>query len=160
MTARTPGSVLCVRLLAGAFRVHAEKARRRGVRPLHVPGRVEQQHGIGEAVYRRLRPLLRLQQLAQRAGAVLLEALGHAIDLGGDGGDLVLAAHVGARAKVAFAEAPDGGRHHAQRPQRPEISQVDASSPMMAPNIAAAVTMRSNRFAAAAARSLLRTIVS
>ena len=49
----------------------------------------------------------------------MLQALGHAVDLGGNGGDLVLAAHVGARAQVAFAEAPDGGGHHAQRPQCP-----------------------------------------
>jgi hypothetical protein len=39
-------------------------------------------------------------------------------------------------------------------------SHVDASSPMMAPNTTAAMTMRSNRFAVPAARSLLCTIMS
>ena len=70
------------RLGAGALRVRPPSSDvAAALAPCSFPVRVQQQHRIGEPVDRRLRRLLRLQQLAQRAGAIAFQALRHAVEL-------------------------------------------------------------------------------
>ena len=49
--------------------------------PRSLPPRLQHHHRVGQAVDGRLRRLLRLQQLAQRARPVALQAVGHGVEL-------------------------------------------------------------------------------
>jgi len=73
-----------VHLARGPLGIDREQARRGRVDAGQRTARVEQQHGVGQAVDGGLRGLLRLQELAEGARAVALEAVGHAVEFDRD----------------------------------------------------------------------------
>ena len=78
----------------------------------------EDEHRVGHAVDGRLRCLLRLQQLAQRAVPVLAQPVRHQVQLAAHLRDLVLAAQSRASVEVALADAAHRQREEPQRAQR------------------------------------------
>ncbi len=93
-------------LLGGAVQAEDRAARR------------EHEHRVGEAVERALRRELRLEHLAERAPAVLGDAVGHRVEGGGELRDLVATAHGRAHREVAAAELLDGLTERRERPDR------------------------------------------
>ena len=70
------------------------------------PSSREHEHRVGQAVDRRLRRVLRLQQLAERARAILGEVVGHGVEVARQLGQLVAAVDARAHREVAGADAP------------------------------------------------------
>jgi hypothetical protein len=109
------------------------------------PPAVEDQHRVGQAVDGRLRRLLRLEQVAERALSVLLEPVGHHVELAAQLRDLVLSVGPGPGFEVPLAEAAHRqgqggeGAHHAggdrhrgeqaehQRRQRPGQEELEVA---------------------------------
>ena len=81
----------------------------------HVGGAdAEDDDGVGQAVDGRLRLLLRLEELAEAAPAVLIEPVGHGVELAAEVRDLVLPGEDGARLGIPLAEAAHGLAEHAE----------------------------------------------
>ena len=83
----------------------------------HAPLDREDEHGVRQAVDGRLRRLLGLEQLAERAAAILAKLVRHHVQLATDLRDLVLAAQPCARIEVPFADAADGEREQLEGAQ-------------------------------------------
>ena len=97
----------------------AEQALRGLVDVEHLPIQREHDHRIGHAVDGRLRGLLRLEQLPERAAPVLAELVGHGVQLAADLRDLVLALDTRPRLQVTLADAAYRQAEQLQRTQRP-----------------------------------------
>src|SRR5207253_2058429 len=74
---------------------------------------------IGKAVDGRLRCLLRLEKLPERAAAILAQLVGHGVELASDLRDLVLSLDARPRLEIAFPDAPHRQAEPVEWPQRP-----------------------------------------
>ena len=124
------------------------------------PVEVVDDDGVGEAVHHRLQAVVGVEQLAQGALPILLEARRHLVERSGERGDLVAAPHLDPGLEVAGGEPVHGplqspDRARTRRSQAPETATARRKA-------AAAVAARTApmRAASTRARSLLRRMAS